>query len=235
MPLGCFGLGLRSGNRPLATTGRIAARGGPCPPYGPLGVLAMTQRGLCPSLDLRKVLAAAQLPALPQSAIRLLELVAGPGHGRDRTQRPHRSRRRVDQPSPAFCELVLLRVFAADCQFEDGHHPGGNPHHPGLRPLERGLQPDARSKMRPLRPQGPLAGFVAAGPAGAGDGQIAGHGRRRRTLCGRPVAGHGDSRAGGGCQGALQRLVAGPRRSGRCGFRTWKRRSSAGPMPTWPG
>ena len=52
------------------------------------GVLAMTQRGLCPSLDLRKVFSTAQLPALPQSAHPPAGAVAGPGHGPDRTQRP---------------------------------------------------------------------------------------------------------------------------------------------------
>ena len=133
----------------------------------------MTQRGLCP------VAGPAQGP-LDRAASGLAAkrdppagAVARPGHGRRRIQRPHRSRRRVDQPSAPFRELVLFRVFAADCQRKDGHHLGGDPHDPGLRPLERGLQPDARSEMRPLRPEKPLAGFVAAGPAGP----------RRRANC----------------------------------------------------
>ena len=67
--------------QPAASHHREGSRTPSAMPTKDHGVLAMTQHGLCSSLDLRKVLSAAQLPALPQSAIRLLELSRDPATG----------------------------------------------------------------------------------------------------------------------------------------------------------
>ena len=114
--------------------------------------------------NLQQMLATTQLAALPQSAIRLLELSRDPNCGPADYAAPI-------EADPGLAGQVLKFVNSSYFGFSRkissvkvGHLLGGRADDQELRPVERRFQPRAQSPLRSVRSEEHLAGLAAAGP-----------------------------------------------------------------------
>ena len=198
----------------------------------------MTATPAKPTPGLKELLSSAQLPALPQSAIRLLELSQNPDNGPAEFAVPIESDPGLTGPGAEVRQLVVLRLLARDFQRQAGDHARRHPHDQELLAVERGLQPDAQPQVRAVRPQEPVAGFAPPGAVRPGLRQAAGPERRRRPVRRRLAARHGDSAAGQGAARPLPEAARRPPRGRDPPVATWSGPSSAGRTPkppaSWP-
>ena len=113
-------------------------------------------------VDLQKLLSHAQLPALPQSAIRLLELSKNPDNGPAEFALPI-------EADPGLTGQVLRFVNSSYFGFSHeissvklGDHLGWHPHDQELLVVERRLQLDAQPQMRAVRFEKSVAGLASS-------------------------------------------------------------------------
>ena len=158
-------------------------------------------------LRVESLLAGAQLPALPQSAIRLLQLSQDPENGPAEFAVPIES-------DPGLTGQVLKFVNSSYFGFAREISSirlaitlGGHSHDQELRSVERRVQSDAESQVRSVRLEEPLAGLVAPRAVCPRHGAPAGPGRQRGPVCGGLAAGHGGAAVGQGVAGRIRQAV----------------------------
>ena len=126
-----------------------------------------------PSPGLKELLQTAQLPALPQSAIRLLELSQNPDNGPAEFAVPIEADPGLTGQVLKFVNSSYFGFSREISQRQAGDHARRHSHDQELRALERGVQPDAESQVRAVRPEEPVARLAPPRPVRPGLRQAA--------------------------------------------------------------